>query len=266
MIVGVNSFSPTAYLGSDVFGLSKPPAGTTCPAASAFKFGVEMNLTGPTAVGPGTAAVFTPVPVNQTDSVTTGHIVARTMSLPSTRLSLHRVTAHPDGTPHILTGVPVTVPSYNVPADASQETPSVKLLDTLDARPTQAVSAVDPARLATAPGAIWTQHTTAGGAGAEVRWYEINPVTLGVLQTGKVTSPTLFNFNAAISPDRRRLGTAASGGSNMVMGYTTSGTSTQPLLRMVSKMGDAAQSSPVTVRHSPGQLHRVRLRRGRQHL
>ena len=253
MIVGVNSFGPAGFLGSDAFGLSKPPAGTTCPAASTFKFGLRQNLTGPTAAGPGTAPVFTPVPANQTDSATTGYLVARTISLPSTRFSLHRVTADTGGNPVFQNpGLPVTVPSYNVPADARQKTPSVKLLDTLDARPTQAVAAVDPARLTTPPGAIWTQHTTAGGVGAEVRWYEINPVTRAVLQTGKVTSASLFNFNAAISPDRARFGTAGSGGDSMVMGYTASGDSHFPLLRMVSKVGAAAQSAPVNVRTSPG--------------
>src|SRR5262249_61134436 len=87
-----------------------------------------------------------------------------------------------------------------VPAAAPQPGPAFKL-DTLDARPTQAVSAVDPKHGSVT--ALWTQHTVFGGAGAQVRWYEINPATHSLIQKGTISSPSLFTFNGAISPDRR---------------------------------------------------------------
>lgn len=257
-IVGVNSFVGNSFAGADAFAFGKPPSGTitTCPAASSFKFGSKLNLTGPANSGTGTEPVFTPVPVNQTDPSATGYIVARTLDLPSSRLSIHRVTRDSTtGNPVFQSpGLAVTVPAYTFPADAVQKSPSTKLLDTHDARPTQAVSAIDPARLTTTPGAIWIQHTTAINSStprASVRWYEINPFNRTLLQSGSVAS-SFYNFNAAISPDRKRLGTATAGGSSMVMGFSASSTTVTPLVRMVSKVGTAAQSAPVTVTTSPG--------------
>jgi hypothetical protein len=252
-LIGSNVFnSSNAFIGSDVFGLSKPPAGTTCPAVSTFKIGEKFDLRDPNG-GP----AFTPVVVNQIDPSSTGYIVARTGVLPSTRLSLHRITMSATGTPVIQSpGLPVVVPSYTVPPDAQQRSGfpnSAKLLDTLDARPTQAVSAIDPGR-ANAVG-LWVQHTTLAlgfPTRSEVRWYEINPVTRTLFQSGKATSTAYNSFNGAISPDRVRLGTTAQFGNSMVLGFDTSGTTTFPAVRMLSKVGAAAQSGHVLVRQSPG--------------
>jgi len=250
-LMGSNVFnSSNAFIGSDVFGLTKPPAGTTCPAASTFKFGETFNLRDPNG-GP----AFTPVVVNQIDPSTTGYVIARTGSLPSTRFSLHRITRSATGLPVVQNpGLPVVVASYTVPPDAHQRTGfanSTKLLDTLDARPTQAVSAVDPGR-ANAVG-LWVQHTTLGSPGlSEVRWYEINPVTRALFQSGKATSTVYSAFNGAISPDRKRFGTTVQFGNSMVLGFDTSGTTTFPAVRMLSKVGAAAQSGHVLVRQSPG--------------
>jgi hypothetical protein len=128
------------------------------------------------------------------------------------------------------------------------------VLDTLDSRPTQAVSGLDPnpTGVNNAPGAIWTQHTTSGGVGAEVRWYEIDPSPLALVQSGKVTSASLYNFDGAISPNRAVNGSTKSGGDAMVMGFDTSGTTSFPLVRMVSKIGTGAVSGAVTVKSSPG--------------
>jgi hypothetical protein len=254
-LIGVNTFnSSDAFIGSDLIGISKPPAGTTCPNASTFKFGTKLNIQDTTG-GP----AFTPVAVNQTDSAATGYFVARTGELPSTRLQLFRATRNATtGNPVFSNASAIPVPSYTVPADARQTSPSTKVLDTMDSRPTQAVSGLDPtpAGVNNAPGAIWTQHTALGGAGAEVRWYEIDPVSSAgppaLVQSGKVTSASLFNFNGAISPNRSVLGATTSGGDAMVLGYDASSTSLAPRVRMVSKVGTAAQSAPVNVRTSPG--------------
>jgi hypothetical protein len=248
IMIGVNTFG-SSFLGSDLVALSKPAAGTTCPAASTFKVGVKQNI----------ANSFTPVAVNQIDSSPTGYYIARNLSLPSTVLRQWRVTRNATtGNPVFSTASSnLTVPSYTVPAQARQRTGSTgstKLLDTLDSRPTQAVSGLDPtpARVNNSPGAIWVQHTTNGGVGAEVRWYEIDPSPLALVQSGKVTSSTLYNFNGAISPNRAVNGATKSGGDAMVLGYDASGTTLFPQVRMVSKIGTAAQSGAVAVRSSLG--------------
>jgi hypothetical protein len=252
-IVGSNVFSSAnAFIGSDAFGISKPPTGTTCPLASSLKFGEQFNLRDPTG-----APAFTPVPVNQIDSASKGYIIARTNSMPSTQLSLHRVTKNATtGLPVFqTTGTAVTVPTYTVPPSAPQRSGfpnSAKRLDTLDARPTQAVSAIDPGH-GNAVG-IWVQHTTATNpvGRSEVRWYEINPATATLFQRGKATSTAYFAFNGAISPDRARLGAVGQFGNSMVLGFDTSATTSFPAVRMLSKVGAAAQSARVLVRSSPG--------------
>jgi hypothetical protein len=252
-IVGSNVFNATgAFIGSDAFGISKAPAGTTCPLASALKFGEQFDLRDPTG-----APAFTPVPADQIDNSSTGFIIARTGSVPSTRLSLHSVTRNATtGLPVFGTrGVSVTVPSYTVPPSAPQRSGfpnSAKRLDTLDARPTQAVSAIDPDHGNAVR--LWVQHTTATNpvGRSEVRWYEINPVTATVIQQGKATSTAFFAFNGAISPDRARLGSTGQFGNSMVLGFDTSATTSFPAVRMVSKVRAAAQSAPVLVRSSNG--------------
>jgi hypothetical protein len=251
MLFGYNSYDAAgAFSGSEMAWVTKPAAGTTCPDASTFKFGIQASLRD--ASGAGT---FTPVPANQLDPSTTGYAVARTLSLPSTRMMVHTITRNTDGTANINpVARAVTVPSYTVPANAKQKSPSTKVLDTSDARPTQAVQAIDPARGGGAGVALWTQHTTLGGAGAEVRWYEIRPgVTPATLwQSGKATSPSYFAFNGAISPDRVVNGTTRAFGQSMVLGFDTSSTTTFPAVRQISKVGTAAASAHQLVHASPG--------------
>ena len=246
--MGVNTFSGNSFVGSDVAWVTKPPAGNlaTCPSAGSFGGGVEFGLEDQASNG-----IFTPVAVNQTDTSPTGYVVARSGGLPATFLSLHRVTRNADGTANIQSpGQNVNVPSYTVPADAPQPgTPDV--LDTLDGRPTQAISGIDPRFGASGVNAIWTQHTIAGTGGRSVvRWYEINPVARTRLQTGTIQNANQFIFNGAISPDRGVRGATKVGGSNMVTGVSTSSSSSNPAIRMASKIGAGAQSGLVPVRNS----------------
>lgn len=204
-VIGTNLFnSQMSFLGSDLAAVSKPPAGTSCPAASTFKF----KDVAPLKMSNGNPA-FTPVHANEIDTNGTALAVARSGSLPGTQLSLFKVTKSSTGSPVIqTTGTSVSVPSYNVPANAPQSG-STNTIDTGDARMTQAVAGIDPARSSAL--AIWTQQTTLGGAGAQVRWYEINPATNAVLQKGTVTSGSLFEFNGAISPNRQVNGSTKGG-------------------------------------------------------
>jgi hypothetical protein len=248
IFVGVNKFNAAdAYLGSDVFGVSKPPNGaiTTCPDIATLEFGVGANIRTPAG-----APVFTPVPANQIDSSDTGYVIGRNAGLPATRLWEVTLGANPDGTPNIpVVASPVVVPQYSAPADA----PSpgfAQRIDTADARNTQAVLAIDPARGANAF-ALWTQHTVNGGAGARVRWYEINPVTRTIHQTGAIAPAGLFAFNASISPDRQVRGATARFGRSMVVNFNTSSSTGKPAIRVVSKRGVGAVSAPFLIKQSP---------------
>jgi len=246
-LIGVNVFG-SSFLRSDLVAIGKPPSGTTCPNPSTFAFGIGKNLR---AQG-GTAGAFTPVPANQTDANATGYAVARLLSLPSTggtALVTFKITKNATtGQPVIqTTGDNVTVPAYKPPADVPQPGTGDKL-DSSDTRPSQAVSAVDP--LHGGKVGLWTQHTVLGGPGAQVRWYEIDPVAHTLLQTGTVTSGTSFVFNGAISPDRVVKGTTSAFGGNMLITVNQGSSTAKVGIYVASKKGTAAQSTPVLVKLS----------------
>ena len=171
--------------------------------------------------------------------------------MPATTIGVFKVTR--DATtqdPTIQTaGNSITVPSYGIPPNAPQSGTTF-LIDTSDARMTQAVSAVDPGHSGKI--GLWTQHTVANSTRSMVRWYELDPVGLTVLQTGTVKSSTLFDFNGAIAPDRVRRGTTKTFGNNMVLSFNTSSASTFVDIRMVSKRGANTVSPQVVVRTSLG--------------
>jgi hypothetical protein len=238
MLMGTNNFSGSSFLGSSITWVAKPPAGSSCPATFPKNgiTGVLKNANG--------SPAFTPVPANQTDTSSTGWAIARPASFPSsgaTFLTLFKVTKSATGTATIpTTGVSVPVTAYKVPASAPQPGTAFKL-DTMDTRPTQAVSAVDPAHGSAT--ALWTQHTVFGGAGAQVRWYEINTATHSVLQKGTITSSALYTFNGAISPDRRVNGTSKMFGGDMVISVNQSSASALAAVKVASKIGTAAISA-----------------------
>jgi hypothetical protein len=256
ILIGVNRFNSTgtSYLGSDLAWVGKPPLGvvTTCPALSSFKLGTFKRLKNAN----GTLA-FTPVPANQTDTSGTGYVVASRNvggGGSGTFLSVFKVTKNPvTGGAQVGSAQTITVPSYSLPPDAPQAG-SADRLDTLDGRLTQGVSAIDPAHGRVA---IWTQHTvkaSAGGLGSEVRWYEIDPTTNSLFQSGIAHSPGLFVFNGAASPDRLVNGATMAFGSNMVLGFNTSSSSNHETIQMLSKIGANPQSGFVLVHQSPGKI------------
>jgi hypothetical protein len=249
LIIGSNVFASSGnFLASSIFAVTKPKSNDTCATfGNNAKFD-EKSV----AAGSG----FTPTAVNEIDTDKTGWVVARAASLPSTKLSLYRVTRNTNnGNPVIqTTPTKVTVPSYSEPPNAPQQG-SVNPIDTLDGRNTQAVAGKDPSRNGAL--AIWTQHTVrggVGGSGAEVRWYEINPVSRTVLRSGEATSGSLFEYNGAISPNRQVAGQNRSGGNAMVMNFNASSSAARVSIRTLSKIGNNAQSGQVVVRNSPGQL------------
>src|SRR5262249_26507366 len=142
-LLGTNNFSGNTFTGSSIAWITKPPAGTACPAPSSFMAGGSAppkNADAPNAL--------TPVPGNQIDTGSRGWAVARPASIPSggaTFLTVFKVTKSATGAATIpATGSSVPVSAYSVPASAHQSGTS-DTLDTLDARNTQAVLAIDPA-------------------------------------------------------------------------------------------------------------------------
>ena len=146
------------------------------------------------------------------------------------------------------------MPQYSPPPPAVQKAaPPIPpyTIDTLDGRITRAVIAIDP-RISGASShpALWTSHTVQGGAGAQVDWYEIDVVRATTFQTGVVSDPNLFLYNAGIASDRNAA--TRKFGSNMVVGFSTSGTNAFPAIQMVSKRGSGPPSSIVMIKQSPG--------------
>jgi hypothetical protein len=239
IIIGVNSFKP-GFVGSDLIAISKPPSGSTCPL-EIFKAGTVLNLR-----DTANAQTFTPVPANQVDNSSTGYVMARNGGLPSTRFWFYNVTRNSS------TGFPIfggprglTVASYTVPPDANQPPNNPPfgynpLLDTLDARPTQAVQGINPDR---GTFSFWTQHTVnrTGQVRAVVRWYEINPVPAlpVLLRTGEIgTTSTAHFFNAAISSDR----TGSAFGDSFVIPYSVSSSTISPRIVAGSSFSGGALS------------------------
>jgi hypothetical protein len=246
-LVGYNEFSGNGsgaiFIGSHISWVSKPPAGSTCPAPSTFKTGTSLTLKNANG-----ANAFTPVPSSQADPNSTGWAVARPATIPSggaTFLTLFKVTKSTTGTAIIpATGTAVPVAAYKVPASAPQPGTGFKL-DTLDARNTQAQLAVDPSHGGVT--ALWTQHAVFGGAGSQVRWYEINPATHSLIQSGTLSSGSLFTFDGAISSDRRVNGSSAKFGADLVIHVVQSSTTVLPTIKVASKVGSNPISALVQV-------------------
>jgi hypothetical protein len=241
MLIGSNNFSGSSFVGSVISWVTKPAAGTTCPAPSTFKAGSSATLKNANG-----SQAFTPVPGNQIDTGSTGYAVARPASIPSagaTFLTVFKVTKSATGTAVIpATGASVPVSAFKIPAAAPQKGTS-NVLDTLDARNTQAVLATDPAHGGVT--ALWTQHAVFGGAGSQERWYEINPATHTLIQNGTITSASLFTFDGAVSSDRRVNGASSMFGGDMVIGVVQSSATTLPTDKVASKIG-AGAISPLT--------------------
>jgi hypothetical protein len=245
LIYGYNQFSNFAqtYDGSAFTVVNKPPAGASCPPASAFTAtdsGVLHNADGSLAA--------TPVPANLVDdSNGAGYVVANAdLTTVSSANFVSVYTVATNGTdangipvPQISGPTNVVVPSYSLPSSAAQNG-SPYLLDTLDGRFEAAVAAVDPAHGGAV--AIWTAHSVFGGPGAEERWYELDPNAASLLQSGTVGDPSLFVWNGAVSPDRASTGSSGSHGESMAMSVSTSSLAAFPAIQFVWKHAGEAQS------------------------
>jgi hypothetical protein len=260
LFIGANHYTSPQFMHadrSDVMWIGKykdPNPVTTCPASSTFKTGIFKNLRNQD----GTLA-FTPVPAIQTDSSANGFIVTMSdIECPDicgtgTKITVHAVRPNPaDPTvPQLLlTGKSITVPVFAPPPNAPQKG-TTDVLDTLDGRLTHAVSGVDPAHGNKMN--VWVAHTVAGGAGSQVNWYEILPTPVShptLTQSGIVSDASLWMLNAGIGIDRTVNALGSAHGDAMVLGFTTTSSTTFPASQMVSKIGAGAQSPLVMVKAS----------------
>lgn len=257
LLIGANSFESDGglfdFLGSDLISVTKPPAGTGCPDRKSFTVDQKRDLKG----ADGRFA-FTPVPANQTDTSGTGYVVAEAGKVadgkgPANFLSIFEARRGAGGSLVVSPAKRLSVPSYDIPPGAQQRRSNFRL-DTLDARNTQGVSAIDPSRGgAEARVAFWTQHTVFGGGGSQVRWYEINPTgNPSLFQSGNVASgPGRYVFNGAISPDRRANASSGRFGDSMVLGFNLSANDQFPAIFMVSKVKSGPVSEKVPIKQSP---------------
>ncbi len=252
LMIGVN-FYPTLSsqqaTSSDLLWIAKPQGQgtvTTCPAGSSFNSGKFTGLLN----NDGTQA-FTPVPAIQTDPSSTGYVLGMSdIECPpvcgtGTKLTVFTVTNNA-GVPSVSAPNSITVGSYQSPPSAPQKN-STRTLDTLDGRLTHAVSGVDPNSGATS---VWVSHTVLGGAGSQINWYEVNTGTGALAQSGSVSSASLYLLNAGISTDRTCTATTCAHGGAMVLGFTTTSSSTFPAIQMVSKIGAGAVSGFILVKQS----------------
>src|SRR5206468_4225999 len=144
-----------AFFTAHVWMAPKPSVGvTTCTAPT---FSVVGSPTNPLQTADGDF-VFTPVAANTTDNAASGYVVAA--DWPALVSSPHQIRAwHVTGTataPTLTQDGNIGVSTYDVPANVPQPGTS-NVLDSMDARLTQAVSRSDPD--AGGAKAVWTQHT-----------------------------------------------------------------------------------------------------------
>ncbi|HUO71073.1 MAG TPA: hypothetical protein VMU39_09870 [Solirubrobacteraceae bacterium] len=180
ILIGTNEYNQDgsgSYQDSHVLVFAKPaPGDESCQDPGA-----------PTIISTG----FTPVPANIADGSANGYVVSASGS-PAVNL----YTIHPDAS---FATTPVTVSPYALPANVPQPG-TTDVIDSSDARLTQAVAVTDPS---TAQEGIWTQHTVAGAGGGPsvVRWYELTPGQTAPTQAGTISGPNgTYAFNGAVSP------------------------------------------------------------------
>jgi hypothetical protein len=200
MIVGGNFYAnPTtttpSFVTAAIAWVPLPANGdTSCTPPSVV--GTTAN---PLKNGDGFTDTFTPVPVNTDSAAADGYIVSaydpagNTVQPVGSRARVAVWHLDSEGVLHADNDVAVT--SYSTPSSAPQLGGTTHVIDTLDARLTQAVG--NPSQ------GFYTQHTVASPAGrSEVDWYEfvVSGSTVVLAQQGAIASSRDWVFNAAISP------------------------------------------------------------------
>jgi hypothetical protein len=253
LLIGSDRYGTTGgepALGSDIAWISKPPSGSSCPAQSSFQTGVQSVSTWDGA----SAFQYSPVPARQVDSSPTGWVLAVPYTFPDTSITLFSVTKDPTtGAADISGPINVPVPTYTIPPSAPQagETTSGLPAPSLETRVyfSEAYMAFDPR---VGHDVLWTADTTAGGAGSEVRWYEINPAADDLDQSGVISAPNLDVYNGSIAPDRLVDGSIAKFGSDAVINVNTSSSTAYTAIQTASLLNGAPSTPLMMVQQSTG--------------
>jgi hypothetical protein len=208
--VYANPFTNPTFSTASIWAIPKPSAGDmSCTAPVAKEFGTAVNPL--RHLAPDSSLLFTPVPSNTADGAATGYISAIDLAF----IGVWHVRPTAVGAciapPCLVADGEIAITAWNpAPAGTDFTVPQPggnPNLDALDGRLTQAVQHSDPK--ASGAEGVWTQHTTRGASGPTlVTWFELVPslCASGLCgasvkrQEGVVSSPSLYIFNAAISP------------------------------------------------------------------
>jgi hypothetical protein len=222
--------------GPQVAWYQKPPPGPSCPPT--LQSG-EQSVPA--------ADTVTADPAHEIDPTPTGYVLSGQSDSAGGHLDVIHVTKDAAGNAVFSSPTSIPVAAFAAASPVPQEGTS-QLLDVGDPRLQQVVGAVDPSHKGRF--ALWTDQTVAGGAGSAIRWFEINPATDSLFQSGTVASPTLWVFDGAISPDRLVNGGVTHFGGSMVLTFNSSSSTSEPAIWIVSKRGRAPQSPPLLVQQS----------------
>jgi hypothetical protein len=224
------------FHGPQVAWYAKPPPGPSCPTTLAS--GMQSVPA---------ADTVTADPAHEIDPTPTGYVLSGQSEGGGGHLAVIRVTRDASGNAVFSSPASIPVPAFATAPPAPQQGTS-QLLDVGDPRLQQVVGAVDPSRHRRF--ALWTDQTVAGGAGSVIRWYEIDPATDTLFQSGTVANSSLSAFYGAISPDRLVNGPVARFGDSMALTFNTSSSTSHPAIWVVSKRGHKRQSTPLLVQQS----------------
>jgi hypothetical protein len=222
--------------GPQVAWYAKPPPGPGCPAT--LQSGMQSVPA---------ADTVTADPAHEIDPTPTGYVLSGQSEGASGHLSIIRVTKDASGNAAFSSPASIPIAAFATAPPAPQEGTS-QLLDVGDPRLQQVVGAVDPSHEDRF--ALWTDQTVAGGVGAAIRWYEIDPASDTLVQSGSVANSSLSAFYGAISPDRLVNGPVARFGDSMVLTFDTSSSTSHPAIWVVGKRGHEPQSTPALVKQS----------------
>ncbi|MCZ6834754.1 MAG: hypothetical protein O7G85_03175 [Planctomycetota bacterium] len=115
----------------------------------------------------------------------------------------------------------VSIPSVSSPPNAPA-LGSTTDIDTIDPRPINAIYR---------NGSIWTTHDVNVSGRAACRWYEINPLTLTIIQSGTISDPLLSYYYGSIAVNANNdvfMGFSGSDANQFVGAYYTGRHSTDP--------------------------------------
>jgi hypothetical protein len=222
--------------GPQVAWYAKPPPGPHCPAT------LQSGMQSVSA-----ADTVTADPAHEIDPTPTGYVLSGQSESAGGHLAVIRVTKDVSGNAVFSSPASIPVAAFATAPPAPQQGTSL-LLDVGDPRLQQVVGAVDPSHHGRF--ALWTDQTVAGGAGSAIRWYEIDPVTDSLFQSGTVANSRLWAFYGAISPDRLVNGRVSRFGGSMVLTFNTSSPTSHPAIWVVSKRASEPQSRPALVKQS----------------